>query len=132
MGRKKVRNYLSVKEVEDMINNYFYNCKDEVIKYICENNGAAVFKSLEDLHEFDVHGSYYGGFGLDCGWCWLSPKRSEQHREWVLDNGKWDAYARNLKLPYNTQSTTLKRLELEKALKDLNIQEFYSVHVVLD
>jgi hypothetical protein len=132
MGRKKVRNYLSVKEVEDMINNYFYNKKDEVIKYICENNGSGIFNSLNELHEFDVHGSYFGGFGLDCGWCWISPKRSEQHREWVLDNGKWDAYARDFILPYNTQSTTLKKLELEKALKDLNIEKYYSVYVRLD
>ena len=132
MGRKKVRNYLTREEVEAMINNYFYNCRDEVIKYICENNGSGVFNSLDELREFDIHGSYFGGFGLDCGWCWVYPKRSEQHREWVLDNGKWDAYARDFKLPYNTQSTTLKRLELEKALKDLNIQEFYSIHVRLD
>lgn len=132
MGRKKVRKYFSIKEVEDMINNYFYNKGDEVIKYICENNGVSVFNSLEELHEFDIHGSYYGGFGLDCGWCWLSPKRSEQYKEWVLDNGKYDAYARSFNLPYNTQSTTLKRLELEKALEDLNIQEFYSVYTRLD
>lgn len=132
MGRKKVRNYLTREEVEAMINNYFYNCRDEVIKYICENNGMRVFNSLEELHEFDIHGSYYGGFGLDCGWCWLYPKRDAQRREWVLDNGEYDAYARSFKLPYNTQSTTLKSLELEKALEDLNIRDFYSVYTRLD
>lgn len=132
MARKKVRNYMSIEEVENMINNYFYNRGNEVIKYICENNGISIFNSLDELREFDIHGSYLGGFGLDCGWCWLTPKRPEQQREWVLDSGKWDAYARRFKYPYNTQSTTLKELELRKAIEDLNIDKYYSIYVRLD
>ena len=132
MARTKARKFMTVEEVENMINNYFYNCGNNVIKYICENNGVEVFNSLDELHEFDIHGSYYGGFGLDCGWCWLIPNRDEQLKEWTLDNGKYSAHARRFNWPYYTQSTTLKRLELEKALEDLNIGKYYSIEVRLD
>ena len=61
MARKKVRNYISIEDFEKMINNYFYNQSSRVNKALCEEFG---FDNIDDLHEFDIHGSYFGGFGL--------------------------------------------------------------------
>ena len=131
MGRKKIRNHISVEEFESIINNYFDLNKNKVIEELCKEHG---FDNIDDLHEFDIHGSYFGGFGLDCGFIQVHPLRQEQYREWCLDSdlGKWGAYASRFKYPYQTQSTTCKKFEIKMALKDLNLQNLYGVNVILD
>jgi hypothetical protein len=90
------------------------------------------FKTLEELHEYDINGSYYGGFGLDCGWVRVKTFNREQLREWTLDNGKYDAMVWGIRCPYETQSTTLKDIQINKALKDLNMNEQYYTSIRLD
>lgn len=131
MARKKVRNYISIEGFEEMINNYFYNQYSNVNKALCEEFG---FDNIDDLREFDIHGSFFGGFGLDCGFIHVTPIRSEQFREWRLDNdlGVYGAYASRFNYPYNTQSTTCKKFQIDMALKELNLKDLYSVKVILD
>ena len=130
MGRRKIRNYISIENFEKMINDYFNENKSKILKDLCDEFN---FNTVEDLREFDIHGSFYGGFGLDCGFIHLVPKRADQLREWTLDTGYpgW-AYASRFKYPYETQSTTCKKFQIDKAMKDLNLGALYTVKVILD
>lgn len=135
MARRKVRKYVSKDYIETVFENYFNTHRDEVIQYMIDQVNLMYtdknFKTLEELHDFDIHGSYYGGFGLDCGWVWLKPKNKEQAHEWFLDNDRIPDYA-SPSLPYNTQSTTLKRMQLRRALEGLGLQDEYSLYERLD
>lgn len=125
MAKRKVRNYESVDVVRNRINNYFETHHDEVIQHMVKETG---FDSFDDLWDAE----YHMAFGLDCGWVWVYSMNKEQRHEWALDNGKYDAYVTMIKYPYNTQSTTCKEIQLNKALKDLNMDGQYMAYVRLD
>lgn len=125
MARTKVRHYETVEDVRRKINNYFYLHENEVIENLLYETG---FKTVDDLWNAE----YNMGFGFDCGWVWVITTNKEQNHEWVLDNGRYDAYVTMIKYPYNTQSTTCKEIQLNKALKDLNMDSQYMAYVRLD
>lgn len=125
MARRKVRNYESVEVVRNRINDYFENHHGEVIDEMLKQ---LKFDSLDSLWDSE----YRGYFGFDCGWVWVCTLNSEQDREWRLDNGKYDAYVTRIKYPYNSQSTTCKEIQLNKALKDLGMDHQYMAYVRLD
>ena len=134
MGRK-VRHYPTVGEVENIFNDYFNTHRDEVIDYMLDQVNLMYtdknFKTLDELRDFDIMGGPMGGFGLDCGWVWLKPKNKDQAHEWFLDNNRIPDYA-SPKLVYNTQSTTLKRMQLSLALRNLGLGDKYSLYERLD
>ena len=135
MARTKIRNYWSVDEVKDFINEYFKEYHDEVIDYLIKEVNKMLdknFKTIDELNEFDIHGSYYGGFGLDCSWVRVKTFNKDQYREWVLDNGKYNAEVWGIRCPYNTQSTTCKEIQIKKALNDLGLNDQYYASVRLD
>lgn len=122
---RKIRNYDSVDVVRAKINNYFENYHDEVIQDLLDNTG---FTNMDELSNYE----YHMGFGLDCGWVWVCTLNSAQEREWRLDNGKYDTHVTMIKYPYNSQSTTCKEIQLNKALKDLHMTDQYMPYVRLD
>ena len=134
MAKRKVRNYPSVEHVEELVNNYFDEHKEEVIDYMISETNRELgkdFKDLDDLHDFEF-GSGCGGFGLDCGWVWLYAKNKDQRHEWFLDNDRIPNYASPHNWPYHTQSTTLKQYQMKKAIDDLNLSNDYMVYTKLD
>lgn len=126
MARTKVRHYETVDEVRRKINNYFYLHENEVMKDLLEKTG---FNSKEELIDAECHQMR---FGLDCGWVWAGTKNSEQRHEWELDNGKYGAKVNRIDYPYNSQSTTCKEIQLDKALEDLRLTDQYYAYVRLD
>ena len=130
MGRKKVRHYPSIKYYEDMLEQYFKDNNGAVIPYVIERIGEdparyGIFELQED--ECNMR------WGFDCGWILLYPKNKEMAHEWELDNGKYGAYVWTDKaLPYCPQSTTLKRYMLEKAVKDLGLEDEFWLSARLD
>ena len=136
MPRKKIRKYVSKNYIENIFNDYFETYRDEIIQYMIDQVNLMYtdknFKTLEELADFDINGSYYGGFGLDCGWVWLKPLNKEQAHEWFLDNDRIPDYAAPHNWPYNTQSTTLKRMQLGRALRCLGLQDEYEIYTRLD
>ena len=135
MARRKVRYYPTTEDVANIINNYFKEHREEVIEDMIAKVNRSYnksFNTLDELHQFDVYGSYYGGFGLDCGWVRVKTMNKEQLREWTLDNGKWDALVWGISCPYNTQSTTLQEIMVNKALQDLGMTDTYYASVRLD
>ena len=134
MGRRKVRYYPTVKDVEAAANSYFGAFRDDVINYMITETNKMMgknFKTLEELAIFDIAGGPMGGFGLDCGWVWLEPKNKEQRHEWFLDNDRIPDYA-SPKYPYDTQSTTLKEMQVEYMLKNSGLGEGYRKYTRLD
>lgn len=133
-GRRKVRVYTSREGIERIVEDYFNEHRDEVIQDMIDRVNLQYgkdFKNLNELQEFDIHGTYYGGFGLDCGWVWIKPRNSDQAHEWFLDNDRIPDYA-SPRYPYNTQSTTLKHIMMEKAFRDLNLYGNYDIYTRLD
>lgn len=126
MARTKVRHYETVEDVRRKINNYFYLHENEVMKDLLEKTG---FNSKEELLDAECHQMR---FGFDCGWVWVYSRNKDQRHEWALDNGKYDAYVTMIKYPYNTQSTTCKEIQLNKALEDLGLTNQYMAYVRLD
>lgn len=119
MARRKTRIYVSTEQLKDIVDNYFITHRNEVIEAMLKEYG---FSCIEELR----YAEYQMRFGLDCGWVWLKTSNKEQEHEWVLDNGKYDAYVRWISYPYNTQSTTLKQFMLNKAIKDLGFEDYYA------
>lgn len=124
MGRRKVRNYPSKQYYERVLEQYFEENRDDVIRHTCDVLG---FGNLEELRKAE----YSSYFGLDCGWVILSPKNSEMAREWKLDNGQYD-YQIFADPSYNPQSVTIKEVEVKKAVKDLGLGSEFYVYSKLD
>lgn len=125
MGRRKVRNYKGREYYKELFNNYFNTHHNEVMREVLDKLG---FDTVENMSKAE----YRGYFGFDCGWILVSPKNSEQSHEWFLDNDRIssDLYVSN---PYyNTQSTTIKEIMVEKALRDLGLRDEFYVSVRLD
>lgn len=125
MPRPKIRKHETVKQVQAKFNEYFVNNEEEVIKDLLAKMG---YDSTDALWDDE----YHGRLGFDCGWTWLYTKNNEQEHEWFLDNNRIPAYVSGLNFPYNTQSTTVKEIQLEKALKDLDLTNQYGVYSRLD
>lgn len=135
MARRKVRLYSTVKQVEELIDNYFEEHREEVTKDLLKKAGEEAgreFKTVDELKEFDFRGSYYGGFPLSCGFVWVKPRSSKQAHEWFLDNDRIPDYASPRNYVYNTQCTVIKEIQMRKAFDDLGLDSEYSIYVRLD
>ena len=124
MGRRKVRHYPSVEFYEGMLKEYFETHRGEVIGNLLDTLG---YDSLEELQEAE----YNMKFGLDCGWIHLHPKNKEMSHEWALDNGIYCAYVHAMP-SLNCQSTTIKRVQVEKAVRDLGLEDTFYISERLD
>jgi hypothetical protein len=82
---------------------------------------------VERLQEDECHMK----FGFDCGWIHLHPKNKEMLHEWELDNGIYCAYVHAMP-SLNCQSTTIKRVQVEKAVRDLGLEKDFYVLTRLD
>lgn len=125
MGRHKVRNYNTRDFYRKLFDGYFTEHNEEVMKEVLEQTG---FKTVEDLSRAE----YHGYFGLDCGWIQISPTNREQAHEWYLDSNRIDTYLFIHNPCYNTQSTTIKEIMTRRALKDLGLENEFSMSVRLD
>lgn len=130
MGRKKVRHYPSREYYEDLLEQYFNDNNGAVIPYVIERIGEnPAYYGIEDLMNDECRMRW----GFDCGWILMYPKNREMEHEWELDNGKYGAYVwTDRALPYCPQSTTLKRIMLEKAVKDLGLDDDFWLSTRLD
>ena len=124
MGRKKVRNYPPKGFYEEKLDGYFREHRHEVIGNLLDTLG---YESVERLQEDECHMK----FGLDCGWIHLHPRNKEMSREWGLDNGIYGAYV-CARPSLNCQSTTIKRVQVEKAVKDLGLEDVFYISERLD
>lgn len=124
MGRKKIRNHLPREHYEKMLETYFTEHQEEVITDLLNTLG---YSSLEALRDDE----YNMAFGFDCGWTKLVPKNREMFHEWELDNGKYcaEVYCRPT---YYPQSTTIQRVQVEKAVRDLGLGEEFRIVTRLD
>lgn len=124
MARTKIRYYPSLKEYEKIFIEYFKENKSPLIRQVLNE---LHYETLEDLQK-DEFGMKFAG---DCGWVKLIPRNKEMYREWRLDNNDpclFDiAYH-----AYNTQSITIKRIIVEKALEDLNLENTFYISERLD
>lgn len=125
MARRKIRNYESTNYLREYLNHYFETQSENVIEAMIKEFG---FNDLNELREAE----YNMRFGLDCGWVWLKTLNKKQEHEWILDNGKYDAFVTCIRYPYDTQSTTLKNFMLNKAIKDLGLENTYYAYIRLD
>ncbi len=124
MGRKKIRNYPSVEFYEGMLKEYFDNHSGEVIGNLLDTLG---YESVDSLLDAERNMA----FGFDCGWIHLHPRNHEMRHEWELDNGKYCAYV-YVRPTVDCQSTTIKKVQAEKAVKDLGLGDKFFVTVRLD
>jgi len=125
MGRRKVRHYNSRDFYRELFDDYFNSHNDEVMKEVLEQTG---FKSVEELNDAEYH-SY---FGFDCGWILIRPTNKEQAHEWFLDSNRIDSVLFVHNPCYNCQSTTIKEIMVRRALKDLGLEDEFSMSVRLD
>lgn len=124
MGRKKVRNYPSREFYEEMLTKYFEEHRCEVIGYAMDRLGYTSFQKLQE-------DEYNSRFGFDCGWIHLCPKNAEMRHEWELDNGTYCAYVW-CSPSYFPQSTTIQKVQVEKAVRDLELGDVFYIDVRLD
>ena len=124
MGRRKVRHHLPKKYYEEMLERYFEEHSEEVISDLLERLGN---DSLEQLK----YEEYNMRFGFDCGWTKLVPKDSKMFHEWELDNGKYCAEI-FCHPTYYPQSTTIQRVQVEKAVRDLGLGDKFYISTRLD
>ena len=125
MARNKIRHYDSTELVAIKIQRYFDSHKeviDHLLKEVRMNN-------LDEVWEFENrHCGWYG----DCGFVRVKTFSEDQRKEWVLDNGKYNDMVYGIRCPYDSQSTTLKDIQIRKALKDLNMDNQYYTDIRLD
>ena len=130
MARRKIRNYPSTNFIRDSINKYFEQNKEDVINELLSKTG---FDTVDELYYHEYHDNNGLGLsGLDLGWVWVKTYNAEQNREWILDNGKYDNMVRGINCPYDSQSTTIKKFQIDKALKDMKLNDNYYSYVRLD
>lgn len=125
MGRRKVRHYNTREYYKTLFNDYFVSHNDEVMTEVLRQTG---FNSVEELTEAE----YRSYFGFDCGWIMLTPKNSEQAHEWFLDDNRISSKMFVHNPCYNAQSTTITQIMVEKAVRDLGLEDTFYVSVRLD
>ena len=126
MGRKKVRHFPSVEDWKKQLTEYLTENKEKYIAYMLKRLG---YEDTETLWEEEYHGK----FGFDCGWVQLHPKDKEMQREWRLDNGGIDDCIFDIaSVVYNTQSTTIKEIIVEKLVEDLDLNDTFIIYTRLD
>lgn len=125
MGRRKVRHYNGREYYKELLNNYFNAHHNEVMREVLDKLG---FDTVENMSKAE----YKGYFGFDCGWIRISPKNSEQSHEWFLDNNRISSEMTVHNPFYNTQSTTITEIMVEKALRDLGLRDEFYVSTHLD
>lgn len=125
MARRKIRNYPPVIDVRNMINEYMVYNKEEITNIMLKSFGCKDTCELRDRENKMM-------FGFDCGWVYVGARRREQNREWLLDNGKYDAYVNRIRCSYETQSTTLKQFQIDYVLRRLGLDNEYYSFVRLD
>ena len=121
---KKVRKYPPKGFYEEKFEGYFREHKGEVIGNLLDTLG---YDSLEHLKEDEMNMA----FGFDCGWTVIYPKNEEMAREWKLDNGRYD-YSIFAHPTYYPQSTTIQKIQVEKAIRDLGLGDTFGCYVRLD
>ena len=124
MGRRKVRHYNGRDFYRNLFDEYFRSHSDEVLEYTVKVMG---FESLRAMRDEEMTGVWF-----DCGWILLRPKNAEWAHEWFLDDDRISSYLYVSNPCYNTQSTTIKEIMVKKALKDLGLENDFSVTVRLD
>ena len=124
MGRRKVRNYKPREYYKDLLNKYFSEHAEEVIEYTVQRMG---FDSLKAMRAEELTGMWF-----DCGFVYISPRNSEWSHEWFLDNDRISANLYVNNLAYNTQSVTIKEIMVEKALRDLGLENDFYILTRLD
>ena len=120
--RKHVQYHLTPDQIQLLVNSYFETSHLKVIQYLLDRTDM---DTLSDLIEYEN----LGGFGLDCGWVWLTPINDELYNRW---KGCGSSYVSKLNYPYNCQSTTCKEIQLEKAIRDLGLDYIVKPYVLLD
>ena len=125
MGRRKVRNYNNREFYRDLFNNYFTEHNDEVMIDLLQQTHFATVDMLADAERK----SY---FGLDCGWIVLRPKNEAMRHEWFLDDDRISANMFVHNPHFNCQSTTVQKIMVDKAVKDLGLEDTFYVSVRLD
>lgn len=117
--RRKVRNYPTKIEIENIFSEFFSSHKNEIIDYMLKESG---YKDLDSLYQDEMCMKI--GY---CGIMWLKPKNKEQAHEWFLDNYRYPDYAAPRPFPYPTQIVDLQELQLKYALDKLNLSDQYNM-----
>ena len=125
MGRRKVRYYKDREFYKNLFDEYFDKHHAEVMAEVLRQTG------FEDSTALSVaeHRMY---FGLDCGWILLTPKNKDHAHEWFLDNDRISSYMFVHNKRYNCQSTTIAKIMVEKAVRDLGLEDTFYISVRLD
>lgn len=124
MGRRKVRNYNGREFYKTLFNGYFVDHEKEVMEHTLKEMG---FDTVEAMRHEELTGAWF-----DCGWIKLTPKNKDHAHEWFLDDDRISSCMFVDNPCYNTQSTTIKEIMVRKALKDLGLENVFSVSVRLD
>ncbi len=124
MGRKKVRKFESKEHYEEVFDKYFRERRLEVIGHLMDSLG---YDDFEKLRSDEVNMKW----GFDCGWILIYPRDDVMRHEWELDNGKYSAYI-FAHPSYYPQSTTLQRIQVDKAIKDLGLSDMFFAVTKLD
>lgn len=126
MARTKVRKYRTREYYEEAIHNYF---KENGPKVLEETVKRMKYETVEEMRYHDIHDCWY-----DCGWVLITPRNPEQSKEWRLDSKFNSDYAflNECDMPYGTQSTTIKQIMVEIAIRELGLQEEIIVFTRLD
>ena len=120
MPRKK-REYNNKEYYKEMIEDFINNNRPRIINHMMSELG---YDDMEKLQEDEFHMR----FGLDCGWYYLVPKKSEMKREWRLDGFE------KLRFPtaYPTQSLTVQEPQITLIAEELHLNDEFNIEEYLD
>lgn len=126
MAGKKVRNYPNREHYRKLFRNYFAENANKVLE---ETLKRMNYKTVEEMRYHDIHDCWY-----DCGWVLIAPRNKDQAHEWKLDSdfGSDHDFMNECDMPYGTQSTTIKEIMTDIAIRDLGLQEELIAYARLD
>lgn len=123
MGRRKVRNYKNREYYVNLFHEYFREHTQELLEYTA---GVLGFETPRAMRDEEMTGCW-----CDCGYVIISPTNKEQYREWRLDDG-YSAHLYVHNPMYDTQSTSIKEIMVNKMLLDLGLSKDFNVFTRLD
>jgi len=112
-------------EMETVLETYCNEHRDEIIQHMLNVRG---FANTEELWDFE----YHGGFGFDCGWVKLYPRDDREYTAWKKADKECHSPYIFFREPYQTQSTTLQRIQAEYVLEKLGLNGILGISVTLD
>ncbi len=117
MARKKIRKYPNREYYREKFKEYFSTNSEKVLNETLEKMG---YNTVEEMRYHDIHDCWF-----DCGWVIIYPRNQEQQKEWKLDSdyGSDHDFMNECDMPYGTQSTTIKEIMTEIAIRDLGLGE---------